>query len=73
VLDAGQGCVCVTKTAYWHFRELDGAQAWRTLMGPDFLEHEEATGAIADYIIAAWNTRRAVLNGREANGGDPTA
>jgi hypothetical protein len=56
-----------------HFRELDGAQAWRTLMGPDFLEHEEATGAIADYIIAAWNARRAVLNGREANGGDPTA
>jgi len=56
-----------------HFRELDGAHAWRTLMGPNYLEHDEATGAIADYMTAAWNARRAALNGREANGGNPMA
>jgi hypothetical protein len=62
-----------TSTLLEHFRQLDAAQAWRTLMGSDYLEMHVATGSIANYIMAAWSKRRAALDGREANGGNPMA
>lgn len=56
-----------------HFRELPPDGAWRALMGARYLEHPDLGGLVATYMATAWSIRKAALNGREADGGDPGA
>ena len=46
---------------------------WRVLVGPEYLENNNIQNHIVNFIQATWTLRRAVLAGREAYGGNPTA